>query len=360
MSLVATQNPLRLAKKLWICMGRQKMRMPQSPRSKRCLLGSARLIYSRLIGKMILLPSQSSCRCRVIVLLCISLPRLLDDLAHIHRFESHEYYVVGHDTAKSLFEESILDYGGRVPGPISFFFAGIGDGRHMFATLLHIAAVEKKSSSKTTQTYHFTINDLKAAVLARDLIICMLLQDLSELLEEPIVARSRILCTLFFVYSSRLMPKSSFAHLQEVIERALAALDKESSPLTWFQIRSRDMSLITKYLRSWQGEGRRMSSPTQMVKLIYSGMKMNREQHPYAEAALETFKSEETIFVNSGFLYPPDEILKHEDAKLQKVVSNVTKLNARTAGKELKNFLGQVWSINPTTIDIEWQKRRGG
>lgn len=59
--------------------------------------------------------------------------------------------MIGHDAAKSVYDESILKQRGTSPGPMSFFFAGIGDARHLFATFLHIAAVEKNRTSGAVQ-----------------------------------------------------------------------------------------------------------------------------------------------------------------------------------------------------------------
>jgi hypothetical protein len=66
--------------------------------------------------------------------------------------------------------------------PLSFLFGGVGDGRHLFASLLDIADQLRalpESRQQQQGSIHFTLLDIKAAVIARNLVVLALLERLS-------------------------------------------------------------------------------------------------------------------------------------------------------------------------------------
>ena len=141
-----------------------------------------------------------------------------------------EYFTVGHDVVSSLFEPDVCAKYVGEPGKkfMSFFLAGLGDDRRLLQTLNVITESEKKSIVPK-RTYHFTVNDIQKSALARDLIIWMLLDELSKLKSMPEQAALEILNTVFFIFLSTVMPSYAFAQLH-----------KTSSPTSW-TIKSRSL-----------------------------------------------------------------------------------------------------------------------
>ena len=62
---------------------------------------------------------------------------------------------------------------------IAYLFGGIGDARHVFKTLLDIKHREEYFKAPVRK-YHLTIVDINPHALARDLIVFVLLDDLSK------------------------------------------------------------------------------------------------------------------------------------------------------------------------------------
>jgi hypothetical protein len=127
-----------------------------------------------------------------------------------------EYYVVGRDTPESLCD-SALSASPRQR--LSFLFGGIGDARNLFQTIIEVAAHERDSKRKETyKDYHFTIVDIKSVTIARNLVILMLLDELSKLVHDTARAKSsKILLCIFYTHLSLIMPNS----LLEVLQRKL-------------------------------------------------------------------------------------------------------------------------------------------
>jgi tetratricopeptide (TPR) repeat protein len=140
-----------------------------------------------------------------------------------------EYYNVGHDKANTMFDPFLTD-NSTATETLSFLFAGIGDARHLLQTFQAIAVVEAKNPNRR---YHFTINDVKPEVFARDLLIFVLLGRLTKELPsrdaQPKTSSKNvwlILATLFYTFIGQVMPLEVFNHLQEVIEATIGALEQ--------------------------------------------------------------------------------------------------------------------------------------
>jgi hypothetical protein len=93
-----------------------------------------------------------------------------------------EYYTVGHDHAHSMYHP-LLEKNSTDEETIAFFFAGIGDARHLLQTMIAIAKFE--SARRSQRKFHFTINNIKKEVFARDLIFFFLLDQLAAEMRSP-------------------------------------------------------------------------------------------------------------------------------------------------------------------------------
>jgi hypothetical protein len=73
--------------------------------------------------------------------------------------------------------------------------------------------------------------DIKSPAIARDLVVLMLLDELSELAHDAAKAKSsKILMCLFYTYLSAIMPSTLLEVLQVRIGEARNALEKNTLP----------------------------------------------------------------------------------------------------------------------------------
>jgi hypothetical protein len=98
-------------------------------------------------------------------------------------------------------------------------FAGIGDARNLYATLMLITESELKAPSN--RTFRITVNDIKPHAIARNLVIWLLLDELANNDEQSL----EIINAVFFIFSAAIMPAGAYGWLQNTIIKAITALD---------------------------------------------------------------------------------------------------------------------------------------
>ena len=127
---------------------------------------------------------------------------------------------------------------------IRIFFGGVGDGRHVLCTLLDL----HRRLPSYAPPVELTLNDVKPQVLARDLLVLVLLQDLGSSLAgqatdaiEPGTPVALAALQLYFVYLGVFLPPEQHARLGATLHRlasseappALVSCSKE----TWMVLR---------------------------------------------------------------------------------------------------------------------------
>ena len=139
---------------------------------------------------------------------------------------------------------------------IAILFAGIGDARHLLQTFQVVALLESRGT--TRMKYHFTVNDVKHEVFARDFLFFMLLHEVADSLPPegttPLTLGNEALLaltTLYYIYIGQIMPGEIFDHLQKTITSTIDALDSGNSLPRWIRIDSKDVSAVKAVLQSW-------------------------------------------------------------------------------------------------------------
>ena len=92
-------------------------------------------------------------------------------------------------------------------------FCGIGDARHFHATVTRIDEHEKTSGSNDRR-YHFTLVNLKASVLARDMIVLHLVDELAM---AKFGAERNIIVAIYFIFISTIIPAKAHEKMQSTI-----------------------------------------------------------------------------------------------------------------------------------------------
>lgn len=225
-----------------------------------------------------------------------------------------EYYTIGQDDAEAQVNRKMMTESSE---PLSFFFGGIGDARHLFATIVTIRALERDmevdSQQLAQRQYHFTINDLKAGVLARDLVILSLLSDLTEAADKD-TEKLEIKTTLFLVYIAAVMPVYAYKRLQSTIRRIIAALESRGDLPAQVHVSSIHMTALLKCLISWQGEVDMLCNTPTAIKWI-TGF----NNHSQGEGTSDSLKNnmiysgcrrEAEFFLQTGAHWLPAKLTK--------------------------------------------------
>jgi hypothetical protein len=79
-----------------------------------------------------------------------------------------EYYHFGHDNSRSTYDKALVS-STEDGASVSLFFAGIGDERHLYGTVMGIAAQEM--NTKSQRSFRTVANNIILCAVTRNLVI---------------------------------------------------------------------------------------------------------------------------------------------------------------------------------------------
>jgi hypothetical protein len=271
-----------------------------------------------------------------------------------------EHFNIGHDCARSEFDASLANESPEEPA--SFLFGGIGDARHLYATLIGIAKHETDSKSPSDRNFHFTINDINPVVFARDIVIFFLLLDLSQYSADCATSEPmEILTALYFIYAAPIMPAKAADRLQNVIEAVIGAINDPAKLPSWIYLYETDHKAIINVLESWKVE---VLSKWNTAKVrayvvednITSAMQLDSLSGMMGDASMapEGCAREKKRFRETAMLEPPPRFVEMFDSDLWRILQEKPKVNKA----KLEEHLDNNWKTNTTLVDVEWENCR--
>ena len=264
-----------------------------------------------------------------------------------------EYYTIGHDDAEAQVNRKMMTESSE---PLSFFFGGIGDARHLFATIITLKALERDTQQLAQRQYHFTINDLKAGALARDLVILSLLSDLTEAADKN-TETLEIKVTLFLVYMAAIMPAYAYKRLQSTIRRVITGLETSNNLPAQVHVSTIYTSAILRCLISWQGEVDMLcDTPTAirwMIGFNNHGRGEGTKDYLKNDLIDKRCRREAESFLQTGAHWLPTELTKQHEPELEKILSNPVQKQQNLKAKE---YIVRYWKVNPTMLDLDWHR----
>eukprot|EP00026_Physarum_polycephalum_P002110 Phypoly_transcript_02114.p1 GENE.Phypoly_transcript_02114~~Phypoly_transcript_02114.p1 ORF type:complete len:881 (+),score=99.61 Phypoly_transcript_02114:86-2644(+) len=169
------------------------------------------------------------------------------------RMKHGEYFCVSHDNPQSAFV-GMWDKEKGLPlkeESYSILFAGIADARHLFASLADLG--NASALSPFPKTIHFTLVDVKAVVIARDLILLYVLNDLSAINPKEHLTKEeaiQLLALLQYLYLGVIMPRYLYDKLQLVIKKLISDIQNKNLP-NWITLNPSSSSDVLEYLQDW-------------------------------------------------------------------------------------------------------------
>ncbi|KAM0716120.1 hypothetical protein Q7P37_008634 [Cladosporium fusiforme] len=264
---------------------------------------------------------------RIISDLPIIKPQLQDAL---------EYYVIGHDSPESLYDSTLAD------------------------TFMHIFTDRLKGKLKD-QYFHFTLVDIMPAVIARDLLVFLLLDDLSKTIRTKRSERSLLLQCLYYTYLSPIMPGRLAAILQARIQCAIDILEDKQLPPAYLDIPHIHRPKVLRVLKQWQHDASARLPVSKMRRAIVSqqcserikwNLQHSRMMGPIPNTAPQ-WEMEQHFYEQTGVLTMP----KPNDAAYQNEIRSAFETSS-TGRIERKDAVAEKveadWASNVTMIDLDW------
>ncbi|KJX96528.1 putative tetratricopeptide-like protein [Zymoseptoria brevis] len=250
----------------------------------------------------------------------------------------------------------------------SLLFGGIGDARNLFQTLVEIARHEAKKKDIERKKYHFTIIDLKAACIARILVVVMMLEELSQSQEdEKQLPQNRLLHCLFYTLLSPLMPAKIYDVLQTQISRAVEALEGQGGMPDYLSIPEMYTSDVLRFLKDWKNSVQ-AEFPTArvqqqlLIKRQQEDMQWapQRAQDPEAGRPLPVCRKEAAFHAQTGAVLLSPVSMRVVDPEIQKYFDDLQprEINPQTVPAAARAAVKAHWRTNVTLFDLEWMYSR--
>jgi len=191
-----------------------------------------------------------------------------------------------------------------------------------------------------------TVNDIAKSAISRNIIIWMLLEDLSEI--DPGSDKAEmVLNTVFFIYISTVMPPYAFDQMTNTVDRALGLLSKGQQPVSWLYLHGRDMPKYIEALTDWQGKAKDIFTSAEMVERVSMKMGLSNIK------ADGPFQKEKQMYISAAVLYPSEKVLRQQDPKMLELIKKHSTKSEANVGIFTKH-LRDNWHPNTTLIDVQY------
>ncbi len=225
-------------------------------------------------------------------------------------------------------------------------FAGIGDARNLWQTLLHISE-DARNGKLDGELFHITIVDIQPAALARDLVVLLLL--------DRIGSDSRgsdiFLACLYYTYLAPLMPPRLYGVLQDHIQQAVDMLEGRHSLPLYLDVPQVYRAGILTILKAWQHNASAKFPASRMRKEIVQQRKRD-EMDGLSHKPVTEWKDEQSFYEQTGVLpmtKPHDEFYEERiRGTLDDSPADQAKLKA------VVSIVNTEWATNVTFVDPEW------
>jgi hypothetical protein len=265
--------------------------------------------------------------------------------------------VVGHDSPESLYDSTLAESGRK---KISLLFGGIRDCRNLHSTFMHIFMDWQQGKLKG-QSFHFTLVDIMPAAIARDLVVFLLLDDLSMAMTTSRSGRSPLLQCLYYTYSSPIMPHRLAAILQARIQRAIDILEDKQPPPAYLDIPHIHRPEVLRVLKEWQHDASARLPVLKLRRAIISQRQSERMKwnlhhstsiRPMPDTAPE-WKMEQQFYEQTGVLTmpKPHDAAYGDEMRSAFEASSTRRIERRGVVAEK---LEADWASNVTMIDLDW------
>ena len=239
---------------------------------------------------------------------------------------------------------------------ISFFFGGIGDARHLYTTWMSLASSLVAAESAIIPRICIVANDFKPHLLARNIIIWHLMDQVAVAHATGSVETMRFLSTIFYVFCAPIMPRQMWELLQTAISECIEMLQDARPSPEWVSFPAESRPPVLAVLATWQGEVNDLYD----VEAFQVSMKLAMGnlppigQMPNEDSSLpEPLQVEQKCYNKTMFL-APDRATLDSEAVLAQLYRQFRK--DQTKVKRLKQHVASTWKVNPTLFDLEHEK----
>eukprot|EP00026_Physarum_polycephalum_P001861 Phypoly_transcript_01864.p1 GENE.Phypoly_transcript_01864~~Phypoly_transcript_01864.p1 ORF type:complete len:813 (+),score=122.50 Phypoly_transcript_01864:95-2533(+) len=292
----------------------------------------------------------------------------------------------------------------------SFLYGGVGDGRNVMASLHEIGS-SFKSQTRAVTRFHFTLVDVKAAAMARTLVLFYLLKHLATIppkRQSHDLNAIELIAVMQYMLLSTTMPSYLAVRLEVVMKELRRDIQENSLP-KWIVIHPESVPEIIKCLDFWidfkvtvkemynrtadihrKSAKKKENEETprqktdkmteeELNKFIIQGLTTNQQKRDTIRLALEFqlyaddeelflmgTQTETTLYAHTKFLSPPHVLLKRHPHfetfyRLNKAILDRVMVpeDLTFSFKALIDDALETWKPNPTIWDQDFMDLAG-
>ena len=208
------------------------------------------------------------------------------------------------------------------------------------------------------KAFHITINDIKPAAIARDLVIFVLLSDFaSALVKKNVSAKGKIMACLYYTYLAPIMPARVYDALQERIQRLIDMLEERIPLLSFLDVPQPYRSEVIRLLEEWQGEAAEKYPAARLRSIVVVQrredearlMMLRQTELPSPGCAAEA-----QLYRQCGILLMPAPYHKLYEKEMRAATEELDVAKATRVAVEMGNIADAHWRPNVTQIDLKW------
>ncbi|RDX52493.1 hypothetical protein OH76DRAFT_161993 [Lentinus brumalis] len=266
--------------------------------------------------------------------------------------DTTEHYGMGHDNPIDLIAGCGSVSLGSEPYPLdidnlsieyiqqlAFLFGGVGDARHVMATLCGLSTAYSYLPEEEKPIFHahLTLLDINATTIARDLCFFLLLHELNSTSGSDAIARAEIKATLMYMFCGVVMPPYCFDRLTRLFRGLSARLSSTDWALpTWIRLDTHTAISVVRSLEYWLSASKSARKMLARHEIAPPGTLLPALDHPIwkqpeLRRLLERRVAEERQVVKRTLLNMPHEQLVPMLVDAGIVLSPVSPTAAREA-----------------------------
>ncbi|KUI63016.1 TPR repeat-containing protein associated with Hsp90 [Cytospora mali] len=265
-------------------------------------------------------------------------------LDRLPRYKSHlldcaEYYAVGHDDSSPIIDKAELQAIPASQGDLAFLFAGSGDARHIFSTLLNIFQAPLIAKTNRFNRIHFTALDLKPAALARMVIIFDMLSRYSVM---------------------KILKTKGHDALIEHIDQLLEAFEADNEdPFPYLYLPPNSLHQVVRVLKQWREPLSSYYAVSRARAFVRDKVKFNRQQKEMYFGPTPTVQStkDRKEFDALGVILADKDFIHRREPRLGELYA-AYESSGSAQMKGLEDYLDGAWKVNVTLLDADQEATR--
>lgn len=286
-------------------------------------------------------------------------------LDRLPRYKSHlldcpEYYAVGHDRPSPIIDKTELQAIPASQDDLSFLFCGSGDARHVFSTLLNLFQVPLVAKTSRFKKIHFTILDLKAAALAKMIIIVDMLSRYSVMKFLKTKGHEDALIVASYVYCCQFLPPFVFEKLQEHIDHLIEALEAgEEDLFPYLYVPPSSLHQVMRVLKQWKEPLSNHYSVPRARTFVRCKVKSNRQQAEmyFGPSPRVPSTKDRKDFDALGVVFADQDFIQRREPRLGELYA-AYESGSSVHMKDIEDYLDVTWKVNVTLLDSDHEATR--